>query len=54
MGPRLECWYEGRGENASVGGDPATGDALIAPGLELVVLGPAMEAERLELACASL
>jgi cobalamin biosynthesis protein CobW len=43
VGPRLECWYEG--------GGPRQDDA---PGLELVVLGAAADAERLAAAFATI
>jgi cobalamin biosynthesis protein CobW len=43
VGPRLECWYEGGG--AEVGDEP---------GLELVVLGAAADAERLAAAFATI
>jgi len=45
VGPRLECWFEGASLEAS---------SSAAPGLELVVLGAAADAERLERACAAL
>jgi cobalamin biosynthesis protein CobW len=45
VGPRLECWFEG--------GLPE-GSSSAEPGLELVVLGAAADAERLERACAAL
>jgi hypothetical protein len=41
VGPRLECWYEGVWPEAA------------APGLELVVLGAAAHAARLEQAFAA-
>ncbi len=43
VGPRLECWYEA---------SPA--DLPLQPGLELVLLGAAVDAERIEAACAQL
>ena len=43
VGPRLECWYEA---------SPA--DLPPQPGLELVLLGAAVDAERIEAACAQL
>jgi cobalamin biosynthesis protein CobW len=46
VGPRLECWYEGSAPPTA--GDPAQAD------LELVVLGAAADASRLEQAFASL
>ena len=45
VGPRLDCWFEGGGESAQT---PQV------PGLELVVLGAAADAARLEAACAGL
>ena len=45
VGPRLDCWFEGGGESAQT---PQV------PGLELVVLGAAADAARLEAACADL
>ena len=45
VGPRLDCWFEG-------GGDSAPTPQV--PGLELVVLGAAADAARLEAACAGL
>jgi len=46
VGPRLECWFEGDAATAPGSGQPA--------GLELVVLGAAADAARLETACAAL
>ena len=43
VGPRLECWYEGGGARQDD-----------APGLELVVLGAAADAERLAAAFATI
>jgi len=48
VGPRLESWYEGQ-ENRDSKGAPAS-----EPGLELVVLGAAADADRLEQAFANL
>jgi cobalamin biosynthesis protein CobW len=45
VGPRLDCWFEGAP-------DPLQEQAQ--PGLELVVLGAAADADRLERACALL
>jgi len=45
VGPRLDCWFEGGGDSAQT---PQV------PGLELVVLGAAADAARLEAACAGL
>jgi len=46
VGPRLECWFEGHQALAAGSAPPA--------GLELVVLGAASDALRLEAACAAL
>ena len=45
VGPRLDCWFEGTGSRSSEASEQA---------LELVVLGAAADAERLEQACAGL
>lgn len=57
VGPRLECWYEGAlplsaGEGEPV--DPLASSTPPPPNLELVVLGAASDAQRLEQAFASL